>query len=181
MENVELVNTAKKYESMAETIVSVLFKLLRDRVALDEDMYIKYDELEKEFEATRDPDSISHLDLKPIWKEYNERLTELIDGRVSEDLKNRTHVRGLYHISEDYYYINGEFKAEFTMRRADMATIITTFKEISTHIPECNRNPDDIGRTKFVMRLVDGAWILDNVFEWRFERWRKTAAGFSIY
>lgn len=178
MENVKVVNTAKKYEGMEETIVPILFELLRERLALDEEMYEKTEKLEAEFEAKKDPNSISHLDLKPIWKEYNDRLTALIDGRVSEELKSRTRACALG--DPDYYYMNGEFAAEFTMRRADTATIVTTFKEISNRIPDCNRNADGIGKHKFSMRLVDGKWILDNVFDWRFERWRKTAAGFTV-
>lgn len=179
MENVKLVNTSKKYEGMEDVIVPVLFALLRERLALDEEMYEKTETLEAEFEAKKDPDRISHFDLNPIWKEYNERIAELIDGRVSDELKSRT--RACVLGDPDFYYMNGEFQAEFTMRRADMATIVTAFKEISRRIPEENKNADGFGRHKFVMRLVDDKWILDNVFNWRFERWIKTAAGFTVF
>lgn len=178
MENVKVVNTAKKYEGMEDVIVPILFAILRERLALDEEMYAKTEKLEAEFEAKKDPNRISHFDLKPIWKEYNERLAELMDGRISDELKSRTRACALG--DPDYYYMNGEFVAEFTMRRADMATIVTTFKEISGRIPEENKNANGFGGHKFVMRLVDDKWILDNVFDWRFERWRKTAAGFTV-
>lgn len=48
MENVELANTSEKFAPMAETMVPVLFRLLRDRVALDEDIWAKDEEICKQ-------------------------------------------------------------------------------------------------------------------------------------
>lgn len=159
MENVELLNTAEKYAPMAETIVPVLFQLLRDRVALDEEMWAKREELGKQNIANGLREHARTPERAALWKEYNKRYFEFMEGRVSEKLLNKSSANCMSSQS-DYFYINGEFQAEFTMRRSNMAAIIISFKD------------DDIGKHKFVMRFIDDKWLLDSVYQWKFGSWR---------
>lgn len=151
MENVELVNTTEKYAPMAETIVPVLFELLRDRVALDEDIWAKNEEIGKQNIANGLREHASTPEKKALWEEYHKRLFELIEGRVSEKLLKKSGANCMKNRS-DYFYINGEFQAEFTMRQSNMAAIITSFK--TYHIE----------KQKFVMRFIDNKWLLDSVY-----------------
>lgn len=151
MENIELVNTAEKYAPMAEIIVPVLFQLLCDRVALDEDIWANNEELCKQNIANGLREHASTPEKKALWKEYNKRYFELIKERVSEKLLNKSGANCMSSES-DYFYINGEFQAEFTMRQSNMATIIISFK--TYHIE----------KHKFVMRFIDDKWLLDSIY-----------------
>lgn len=159
MENVELVNTSEKYAPMAETIVPVLFQLLRDRVALDEDIWAKDEEIGKQNIANGLREHAPTPEKKALWEEYHKRFFELIEGRVSEKLLKKSGANCMKNRS-DYFYINGEFQAEFTMRQYNMATIIISFK--TYHIE----------KHKFVMRLIDDKWLLDSVYHvWHTGSW----------
>lgn len=151
MENVELVNTSEKYAPMAETIVPVLFRLLRDRVALDEDIWAKNLEVRKQNIANGLHEHAASPEDKALWQEYHKRFFELIEGRVSEKLLKKSGANNMSSRSH-YFYINGEFQAEFTMRQSNMATIIISFK--TYHIE----------KQKFVMRFIDDKWLLDSVY-----------------
>lgn len=166
MENVELASTAKKYEKMADVLVPMLFGLLRERLALDEDIWAKEAEIRKENAANGAGELASSPKRNALWDEYKTRYSELIEGRLSEELLNKSHAAVIGPKSV-YFYINGKFKAKFTMRRENMATIITEFEN------------DDIDKHKFVMRLIDGKWLLDAVYVWKFESWR--ASDFSAF
>ena len=155
--DINIIKTPKKYEGKAEEVVRELLGMLEDILPVQERAALRYQRLEQK-----------NL---PYNKERSDRLTEIFDkceqeyaeviaGRCTEKEMAFKHPSCIGQIAK-YAYIKGEYTVDFTMSKADTATVITHFHK---------ENFDK--KHKFVLKLVDGKWLIDAVYS-GFENERK--------
>lgn len=147
-----LKSTPAKYETMAEELVPPLFRLLKELDALEQEIFARNCEMDKEKPKLKIPFNQLHPKWKELMSEYKTRYEVMIDGRVSEKLRSRGYANSFGNPSKYFYLNSGVFSAEFTMRKENVASVITYWK-----------NPVD-KKHKFVLRLIDGIWLIDEKY-----------------
>ncbi len=150
--NITLKSTPKKYEKMWEELLPPLFELLKELDALEQEIFQRDSAMDKEKPALKIPPNQIHPKWKELMKEYRTRFQGIIDGRVSEKLMSRGYANSFGNPSKYFYLNSEEFAAEFTMRKADMASVITHYKKSLDM------------KHKFVLRLIDGRWLVDEKY-----------------
>ena len=145
-------NTPEKYQTLAEIIIPPLFDLLKSLTLLEEEIFERNRALDKEKEALGIPSNQLH----PLWNElmddYFQRQMQLLTGRVTQKCLEGG-VRNSYGSPSEYNYVKrNDFSVDFIMTKAEEARIITHFQEALEM------------KHQFVLRLVDGNWLLDEKF-----------------
>ena len=148
-----LKSTFTKYEDMMEKLVPPLFTLLKELDSLEQEIFVRSDAMDKEKAALKIPLNQIHPKFNELVNEYRTRFKDIIDGRVSENLRLCGYANHFGHPSEYLYLNSGEYSAEFTMRREDMASVIIHYKKSSLKM-----------KHKFVLRLIGGIWLIDEKY-----------------
>ena len=145
-------NTPENYRAMAEIIIPPLLNLLKSLTLLEEEIFERNRELDKEKEALGIPSNQLH----PLWNElmddYFQRQMQLLTGRVTQKCLEGG-VRNSYGSPSEYNYVKrNDFSVDFIMTKAEEARVITHYQEALEM------------KHQFVLRLVDGNWLLDEKF-----------------
>ena len=145
-------NTPENYRAMVEIIIPPLLDLLKSLTLLEEEIFERNRALDKEKEALGIPSNQLH----PLWNDlmddYFHRQIQLITGRVTQKCLEGG-VRNSYGSPSEYNYVQrNDFSVDFIMTKAEEARVITHYQEAL----EMNH--------QFVLRLVDGNWLLDEKF-----------------
>ncbi|MDE6030313.1 MAG: hypothetical protein K2G32_01665 [Oscillospiraceae bacterium] len=145
---INIVKTPKKYESMPDEIVRELLGLLEEILPVQERAVLRFQRLEQK-RLTVNEKSAAHTE---IFDKCKEEYAAVIAGRCTEKEMQWKHP-GSIGTTPEYAYIKGEYTVDFTMKKADTATVITHFQE-----------RDRGHKHKFVLKLVDGKWLVDEVY-----------------
>ncbi|OFP42167.1 hypothetical protein HMPREF2987_08340 [Streptococcus sp. HMSC067H01] len=145
-------NTPENYRAMVEIIVPPLLDLLKSLTLLEEEIFERNRALDKEKEALGIPSNQLH----PLWNElmddYFQRQMQLLTGRVTQKCLEGG-VRNSYGSPSEYNYVKrNDFSVAFIMTKAEEARVITHYQEALEM------------KHQFVLRLVDGNWLLDEKF-----------------
>lgn len=145
-------NTPENYRAMAEIIIPPLLNLLKSLTLLEEEIFDRNRALDKKKEGLGIPVNQLH----PMWNElmddYFQRQMQLLTGRVTQKCLEGG-VRNSYGSPSEYNYVKrNDFSVDFIMTKAEEARIITHFQEALEM------------KHQFVLRLVDGNWLLDQKF-----------------
>ena len=145
-------NTPEKYQTVAEIIITPLLDLLKSLTLLEEEIFERNRALDKEKEALGIPSNQLH----PLWNDlmddYFHRQIQLITGRVTQKCLEGG-VRNSYGSPSEYNYVQrNDFSVDFIMTKAEEARVITHYQEALEM------------KNQFVLRLVDGNWLLDEKF-----------------
>jgi len=151
--NVTIKTTSKKYEKMLDELVPPLFELLKELDALEREIFERDCAMNREKSALKIPFNQLHPKWMELVSEYRARFKDLIDGRVSENLMARGYANRFGEPSEYFYVSNREFSLEITMQKDDMLSAVTHYKRSSLDM-----------KHKFVLRLIDGRWMLDEKY-----------------
>lgn len=150
----EIINQAsEKFKDKQEEICGILFPLLRRVAVLEKEIYERKQKLREENAKLGYTINQVGPGEKELWTEYKERMGEIAkSGCCTEKLINKGYA-GSIADPQKYGYIDSEdCKADFIMKTAKRATVITHFK----HAVD--------SKHKFVLRDVDGKWLLDEVY-----------------
>ena len=145
-------NTPEKYQTVAEIIITPLLDLLKSLTLLEEEIFERNRALDKEKEALGIPSNQLH----PLWNDlmddYFHRQIQLITGRVTQKCLEGG-VRNSYGSPSEYNYVQrNDFSVDFIMTKAEEVRVITHYQEALEM------------KHQFVLRLVDGNWLLDEKF-----------------
>ena len=145
-------NTPEKYQTLAEIIIPPLLDLLKSLTMLEEEIFDRNRALDKEKEGLGIPANQLH----PMWNElmddYFQRQMQLLTGRVTQKCLEGG-VRNSYGSPSEYNYVKtNDFSVDFIMTKAEEARVITHYQEALEM------------KHQFVLRLVDGNWLLDQKF-----------------
>ena len=145
-------NTPENYRAMAEIIIPPLLNLLKSLTLLEEEIFERNRALDKEKETLGIPSNQLH----PLWNElmddYFQRQMQLLTGRVTQKCLEEG-VRNTYGSPSEYNYVQrNDFSVDFIMTKAEEARVITHYQEALEM------------KHQFVLRLVDGNWLLDQKF-----------------
>ncbi len=152
---ITLKSTPAKYEKMMEELVPPLFELLKELDSLEQEIFVRNCEMDKEKPALKIPSHLVHPKWNELISEYRTRFGVIIDKRVSEKLRSRGYANSFGNPSRYSYLKSGAFSAEFTMRKEDMASIVI-------HYQSSNNSVDK--KHKFVLRLIDDKWLIDEKY-----------------
>ena len=145
-------NTPENYQAMAEIIIPPLLDLLKSLTMLEEEIFERNRALDKEKEALAIPANQVHPKWNELMDDYFQRQMQLLTGRVTQKYLEGG-VRNSYGSPSEYNYVKrNDFSVDFIMIKAEEARIITHFQEALEM------------KHQFVLRLVDGNWLLDEKF-----------------
>ena len=145
-------NTPENYRAMAEIIIPPLLNLLKSLILLEEEIFERNRALDKEKEALSIPTNQLHPKWNELMDNYFQRQMQLLTGRVTQKCLEGG-VRNSYGSPSEYNYVKrNDFSVDFIMTKAEEARIITHFQEALEM------------KHQFVLRLVDGNWLLDQKF-----------------
>jgi len=137
---------------MMDKLVPPLFELLKQLDSLEQEIFARDCEMGKEKFTLKIPANQIHPKWPELVREYKTRCKAVIEGRVSEKLLSCGYAISFGSPSAYYYLNSGEYSAEFTMRKETMASVVTYYKKGVAM------------KQKFVLRLIDGAWLIDEVY-----------------
>lgn len=147
----EIINEAsEKFKDKQAEICEPLFELLRQINALEKEVFERSEELRAKKPALGIPPNQIAPGEKELWAEYKERLIEIAKPRCTE--KPMKYCGGSFGSPQKYGYIDGECTVNFIMKTAKRAVVVTHFMHGTGH------------KHKFVIRDVDGKWLLDEVY-----------------
>jgi len=145
-------NTPENYRAMVEIIIPPLLDLLKSLTLLEEEIFERNRALDKEKEALAIPANQVHPKWNDLMDDYFQRQMQLLTGRVTQKCLEGG-VRNSYGSPSEYNYVKrNDFSVDFIMIKAEEARIITHFQEALEM------------KHQFVLRLVDGNWLLDEKF-----------------
>ena len=145
-------NTPENYRAMVEIIIPPLLDLLKSLTMLEEEIFERNRALDKEKEALAIPANQLHPKWNELMDDYFQRQMQLLTGRVTQKYLEGG-VRNSYGSPSEYNYVKrNDFSVDFIMTKAEEARIITHFQEALEM------------KHQFVLRLVDGNWLLDQKF-----------------
>ena len=145
-------NTPENYRTMVEIIIPPLFDLLKSLTLLEEEIFERNRALDKEKEALAIPVNQVHPKWNDLMDDYFHRQIQLITGRVTQKCLEEG-VRNTYGSPSEYNYVKrNDFSVDFIMTKAEEARVITHYQEALEM------------KHQFVLRLVDGNWLLDEKF-----------------
>lgn len=145
-------NTPENYRAMAEIIIPPLLNLLKSLTLLEEEIFERNRALDREKEALAIPANQVHPKWNDLMDDYFYRQIQLITGRVTQKCLEGG-VRNSYGSPSEYNYVKrNDFSVDFIMTKAEEARVITHYQEALEM------------KHRFVLRLVDGNWLLDEKF-----------------
>lgn len=145
---INVVNTPKKYEEKAEEIVSMLVGLLKELLTVQERAALRFQRLEQKRITVKEK-SVRHTE---IFDKCKEEYAAVIAGRCTEKEMQWKHPSSIG-TRPEYAYIKGEYTVDFTMKKVDTAIVITHYRESTLD-----------KKHKFVLKLTDGKWLVDEVY-----------------
>ncbi len=144
----EIINQAsEKFKDLQDEICGTLFDLLRKINVLEKEISARDEELE---EKSPDP----HLytpEMDQLWSEYRKRLGDILKPACSEKLLNRGYGQSFSDPAK-YACIDGDCKVYFIMKSAKKAVV-------EIHVQRPGRS-----NHKFVLKDIDGKWLVDEVY-----------------
>lgn len=145
-------NTPENYQSMAEIIIPPLFDLLKSLTLLEEEIFECNRALDKEKATLGIPANQVYPKWNDLMDDYFHRQMQLLTGRVTQYYLEGG-VRISYGSPSEYNYVKrNDFFVDFIMTKAEEARVITHYQEALEM------------KHQFVLRLVDGNWLLDEKF-----------------
>ena len=145
-------NTPEKYQTLAEIIIPPLLNLLKSLTLLEEEIFERNRALDKEKEGLGIPANQLHPKWNELMDDYFQRQMQLLTGRVTQKYLEGG-VRISYSSPSEYNYVKtNDFSVDFIMTKAEEARVITHYHEALEM------------KHQFVLRLVDGNWLLDQKF-----------------
>ena len=145
-------NTPEKNQTLAEIIIPPLLNLLKSLTLLEEEIFERNRALDKEKEAHAIPANQVHPKWNNLMDDYFHRQIQLLTGRVTQKCLEGG-VRNSYGSPSEYNYVQrNDFSVDFIMTKAEEARVITHYQEALEM------------KHQFVLRLVDGNWLLDQKF-----------------
>ena len=145
-------NTPERYQTLAEIIITPLLDLLKSLTLLEEEIFDRNRALDKKKEGLGIPANQVHPKWNELLDDYFQRQMQLLTGRVTQKCLEGG-VRNSYGSPSEYNYVKrNDFSVDFIMTKAEEARIITHFQEALDM------------KHQFVLRLVDGNWLLDQKF-----------------
>lgn len=145
-------NTPENYRTMVEIIIPPLLDLLKSLTMLEEEIFERNRALDKEKEALAIPANQVHPKWNELMDDYFQRQLQLLTGRVTQKCLEGG-VRNSYGSPSEYNYVKrNDFSVDFIMTKAEEARVITHYQEALEM------------KHQFVLRLVDGNWLLDEKF-----------------
>ena len=145
-------NTSENHRAMAEIIIPPLLNLLKSLTLLEEEIFERNRAMDKEKEALGIPANQVHPKWNDLIDDYFHRQRQLITGQVTQKYLKRG-VRNSYGSPSEYNYVQtNDFSVDFIMTKAEEARVITHYQEALEM------------KHQFVLRLVDGNWLLDEKF-----------------
>ncbi|MFS9240395.1 hypothetical protein [Streptococcus infantis] len=145
-------NTPENYRAMVEIIIPPLLDLLKSLTLLEEEIFERNRALDKEKEALAIPANQVHPKWNELMDDYFQRQMQLLTGRVTQKCLEGG-VRNSYGSPSEYNYVKrNDFSVDFIMTKAEEARVITHYQEALEM------------KHRFVLRLVDGNWLLDEKF-----------------
>ena len=145
-------NTPENYRTMVEIIIPPLLDLLKSLIMLEEEIFERNRALDKEKEALAIPANQVHPKWNELMDDYFQRQMQLLTGRVTQKYLEGG-VRISYGSPSEYNYVQrNDFSVDFIMTKAEEARVITHYQEALEM------------KHQFVLRLVDGNWLLDQKF-----------------
>ena len=145
-------NTPENYRAMAEVIITPLLDLLKSLTLLEEEIFERNRALDKEKEALAIPANQLHPKWNELMDDYFQRQMQLLTGRVTQKCLEGG-VRNSYGSPSEYNHVQtNDFFVAFIMTKAEEARVITHYQEALEM------------KHQFVLRLVDGNWLLDEKF-----------------
>lgn len=145
-------NTPENYRAMVEIIIPPLLDLLKSLTLLEEEIFERNRALDKEKEALAIPANQVHPKWNELMDDYFQRQMQLLTGRVTQKCLEEG-VRNTYGSPSEYNYVQkNDFSVDFIMTKAEEARVITHYQEALEM------------KHQFVLRLVDGNWLLDEKF-----------------
>lgn len=145
-------NTPENYQTLAEIIITPLLDLLKSLTLLEEEIFERNRALDKEKEALDIPAHQVHPKWNELMDDYFQRQMQLLTGRVTQKCLEGG-VRNSYGSPSEYNYVQrNDFSVDFIMAKAEEARVITHYQEALEM------------KHQFVLRLVDGNWLLDEKF-----------------
>jgi len=145
-------NTPKNYRAMVQIIIPPLLDLLKSLTLLEEEIFERNRALDKEKEGLGIPANQIHPKWNELMDDYFQRQMQLLTGRVTQSYLEGG-VRISYSSPSEYNYVKtNDFSIDFIMTKAEEARVITHYQEALEM------------KHQFVLRLVDGNWLLDEKF-----------------
>ena len=145
-------NTPENYRAMAEIIIPPLFDLLKSLTLFEEEIFERNRALDKEKAILGISANQDHPKWNDLIDDYFQRQMQLITGQVTQKYLKRG-VRNSYGSPSEYNYVQtNDFSVDFIMTKAEEARVITHYQEALEM------------KHQFVLRLVDGNWLLDEKF-----------------
>ena len=145
-------NTPENYRAMVQIIIPPLLDLLKSLTLLEEEIFERNRALDKEKEALGIPANQIHPKWNELMDDYFQRQMQLLTGRVTQKCLEGG-VRNSYGSPSEYNYVKrNDFSVDFIMTKAEEARIIIHYQEALEM------------KHQFVLRLVDGNWLLDEKF-----------------
>ena len=145
-------NTPENYQAMVQIIIPPLLDLLKSLTLLEEEIFERNRALDKEKEALAIPANQVHPKWNELMDDYFQRQMQLLTGRVTQKYLEGG-VRISYGSPSEYNYVQrNDFSVDFIMTKAEEARVITHYQEALEM------------KHQFVLRLVDGNWLLDEKF-----------------
>lgn len=145
-------NTPENYRAMVQIIIPPLLDLLKSLTLLEEEIFERNRALDKEKEALAIPANQVHPKWNELMDDYFQRQMQLLTGRVTQKCLEGG-VRNSYGSPSEYNYVQrNDFSVDFIMTKAEEARVITHYQEALEM------------KHQFVLRLVDGNWLLDEKF-----------------
>jgi len=141
----------EKFRDKQNEVCGFLLDLLRQINTLESEIVIRDDAL-----ASKKPElGLAMNQIAPgqieLWTEYEQRLGEIVKPACTEKLLGKGYGR-VFGTPVKYGYIDGECTVNFMMKTAKRAVVETHYREGI----DC--------RHKFVIRDVDGKWLVDEVY-----------------
>lgn len=148
----EIISEAnEKFKDIQDEICGFLFDLLRKINEIEKDVFDKSEELKRKKAELGIPKHQVGPGENELWDEYGQRLGEIVKPACTEKLLKRRYACS-FGKPQKYGYIDGECTARFIMKTAKRAVVQTDFMHGT---PQSH---------KFVIRDVDGKWLVDEVY-----------------
>ncbi len=144
----EIINQAsEKFKNLQDEICGTLFDLLRKLTTLENEIYERHEAI---MGKTRDSHEATP-EWMMLWSEYRKQLGDILKPACSEKLLKRGYGASFKNPAK-YAYIDGNCKVYFIMKTAKKAVI-------ETHDQDAG-----LVNHKFVLKNIDGKWIVDETY-----------------
>lgn len=144
----EIINQAsEKFKGFQDEICGTLFDLLRQITTLENEIYERHEAIMGKIRGSHE----ATPEWMMLWSEYKKRLGDILKPACSEKLLKKGYGAS-FQSSTKYGYIDGDCKVYFIMKTAKKAVI-------ETHVQGAG-----MVNHKFVLKDIDGKWIVDEVY-----------------